>query len=163
MGEAVTACHHLRGCLTSLSLLMNLCVCSVCEWSHAGLACFGWLVASRSLSVVFVIQDRAGASVRCLCPKRLGAQEGGQPLSVRWRAVYGLDTQCKGWVAEICPFLAVTDSLSACEALAAICCCINRQQSELEQLAHGSRRWPFALLTSYSGQDAKIHLQGKLF
>lgn len=71
--------------------------------------------------------------------------------------------QCKGWVAEICPFLPVTDSLLACEALVAICCCINRQQSELEQLAHGSGWWPFTLLSSYSGQQTKIHLESKLF
>lgn len=64
-GEAATACHHLRGSLTSLSLL-NLCVCSVCEWSPAGLACFVWLVASRSLSVVFVMLDAAGPALAAL-------------------------------------------------------------------------------------------------
>lgn len=62
----------------------------------------------------------------------------------------------KGWAAEICPFLPVTDGLSACEALAAICCCINRQQSELEQLAHGPGLCPFTLLSSYTGSPTKI-------
>lgn len=69
----------------------------------------------------------------------------------------------KGWAAEICPFLPVTDSLSACEALAAICCCINRQTSELEQLAHRPGLRPFPLLSIQTGNKTHGHFNLWIF
>lgn len=71
VGEAATARHHLRGCLTSLSLL-NLCVCSVCEWSPAGLACFRLAGGFSKPLCGLCHPGCGGACVRCLCPKRLG-------------------------------------------------------------------------------------------
>lgn len=43
--------------LPDIPVFVEFCVCLVFEWGPAGLACFLWLVASRSLSVVFVILD----------------------------------------------------------------------------------------------------------
>lgn len=118
-------------------------------------SCGWWLLEASLWSLSFRMQRGPAFAA---CPNRLGVQERGE--GVGNHCLWARE-QCKGWVAEICPFLPVTDSLSACEALAAICCCINRQQSELEQLAYGSGQWPFALLSSYSGHHAKIHLEGK--
>lgn len=137
---------RLRGCLLSLSLL-QFCVYAAPEWSPAGFACSLCLVASRSLSLVSVI-------LYSMSPHNLLISRGGRSvrqLSVsvgREQCMVWLRAQQKGGAAEIRPFLPVADSLSACTPLTAICCCINRQSSELEQLAHGPRLHPLSLLSS---------------
>ena len=105
------------------SSLLYFCVCLASEWSPAGFACFPCLVASRSLSLVYYPALCEGVSPRLLISKALAALVPGS-----WeQCMVWLRLQRKDWAAEICPFLPVSDSLSACKALAAICCCINRQ------------------------------------
>lgn len=108
--EAATARHHLRGCLTSLSLLLNLCVCSVCEWSPAGLACFVWLVASRSLSVGFVIRDAAGPAYAACVQSNSGWGKwgGNHCLWAGEQCTVWTRSAKVGWLKSVHSFLSLT-------------------------------------------------------